>query len=222
MGLKRYSEFTKVNKDKMTKTDKEERRSDFGSHVSSSNKMVDDKNSDILKRKRRNKETQKPRKYNTTKKAKTIKDKSIYPPENKDRGVSNMSENVEFYGKLAKFPKGVEAEKAYNWMNNLKDPKLSKKDIWYLMVEKQEDELQMIRYQQKQGVNLGKFVMDLKNFYVDKYSGNNEIVENINNIQLGGDENGYVSSIKNIPNIKTPDGKPLVTQITEDLVKLLS
>lgn len=41
-------------------------------------------------------------------------------------------------------------------------------------------------------------------------------------IKLGGDKKGYVSSIKNIPNIKTENNIPLVTKITEDLVKLLS
>lgn len=222
MALKKYSEFTKVNKNKLTKTDREDKHYNFGSHVSASDNTADKINHNTLKRKRDKTKSEKPRKYKTTKTERTIKDKSIYPPETKDKGINNMSENVEFYGKLAKFPEGVEAGKAFNWMNNLKDPKLAKKDIWYLMVEKQSDELQMIRYQQKEGVNLGKFVVDLKNFYIDKYSDNERMVENIKKIKLGGDKKGYVSSIKNIPNIKTENNIPLVTKITEDLVKLLS
>ena len=85
---------------------------------------------------------------------------------------TNENNNVEIYGKLAKFPQGTKASKAFNWVYNLKDPKLSSKDIWYLMVEKQDNSLQMIKYQKKQGVNLTKFIVDLKKYYEEKYKNN--------------------------------------------------
>jgi hypothetical protein len=89
------------------------------------------------------------------------------------------------------------------------------------MVEKQDNELQMIKYQQKQGVNLTKFVVDLKEYYVDKYKDNDKIIELIKKIELGGDKEGNVSAITNIPNIKVDEGKKMIHKIMEDLVRLL-
>ena len=48
---------------------------------------------------------------------------------------------VDFTGKVAKFPRNVKASKAYNFLENVK---VSKKSIWYIMVEKQDSELQMV------------------------------------------------------------------------------
>jgi hypothetical protein len=216
MGIKKWSDFGKSTKVDEMKTFTGGKKAEVNkdknvsrSHVSASSEYADDINQNIIKRKERVNTKNKERKYATKKEETTIKDKSIYPPETKDRGTANMeepkNENVEFYGRLAKFPNGVKASKAYSWMHNLQDPKLAKKDIWYLMVEKQDNELQMIKYQQKEGVNLTKFVMDLKSYYMNKYKSNPKLIEKISNIQLGGDQ----------------EGKKLIHKITEDLVKLL-
>lgn len=236
MPIKKWSDFQKKDNTEKTnekmktfsknakKKEEEKIEPTQRGNVSASSEYADEINQNIIKQGNRNKNTKKTeRKYKTKKVENTIKDKSIYPPDTKDRGVANIEEstNVQIYGKLAKFPEGVKASKAFNWVYNLKDPKLSKKDIWYLMVEKQENELQMIKYQQKQGVNLTNFVVDLKEYYMEKYKNNPAIVEKISKINLGGDKDGNISAISNIPNIKIEGDKKLIHKITEDLVKLL-
>ena len=216
-GLKKFSDNKKSNVTKSVK-------SPIRGNSSASSEYADNVNQNILKGdSNKPSSTSKERTYPTKRVEQTIKDKSIYPKDTDDRGVSNMSEgnSVEFYGKLAKFPDGVPASKAYKWMHNLQDPKLAKKDIWYLMVEKQNSELQMIKYHQKEGVNLTKFIVDLKAYYNSKYESNPSIVESINKIKLGGDKDGNISSIANIPNIKL-EGRSLIQHITESLIKLLS
>jgi len=122
---------------------------------------------------------------------------------------------VDFTGKIAKFPKNTKASKAYNFLENVK---VSKKSIWYIMVEK-DDELQMVKYNVKEGVDLNKFVSELKTYYVSKYKSNPKICESINKIKVDG--NDKYSMIRNIPALKL-DEKPLISKITEDLIKLLS
>jgi hypothetical protein len=106
---------------------------------------------------------------------------------------------VDFAGKVAMFPKNTKASKAYNFLENVK---VSKKSIWYIMVEKQDNELQMVKYNVKEGVDLSKFVNELKGYYTKKYGKDAKFVEMINNIKV--------------------DGNEMITRITEDLIKLLS
>ena len=123
---------------------------------------------------------------------------------------------VETFGKVAKFPKNVKASKAYNFLENVK---VSKKSIWYIMVEKQDNELQMVKYNYKEGVDLSKFVNGLKTYYIEKYKSEPNIKKLVESITVDG--NDKYSMVKNIPTI-TLDGKKLITKITEDLIKLLS
>tara|TARA_R110000772_G_scaffold1210_2_gene4268 strand:- start:4425 stop:5132 length:708 start_codon:yes stop_codon:yes gene_type:complete len=234
MSIKKWGDFqkkdTKKTNEKMKTFSKKaakkevEKASDpQRSQVSASSEYADEVNQNIIKQDIRMKTKKKERKYKSTKTPQAIKDKSLYPQDTEDKGVANFSENfnVEVYGKLAKFPEGVKASKAFNWVYNLKDPKLSKKEIWYLMIEKQDNELQMIKYQQKQGVNLTKFVVDLKNYYLEKYGDTPAIVEKINKIKLGGDQEGNISAITHIPNIIVEGNKKLIHKLMEDLVQLL-
>lgn len=133
-----------------------------------------------------------------------------------DNPLDIMESNVEFIGKIAKLPKGVKASKAYNFLENVK---VSKSSIWYLMIEKQDNELQMVKYNYKKGVDLGQFVNDLKSYYVTKYKNNKAMIKMIENIQVDG--NDKYSWIKNIPMVEV-DGKKMISKITEDLVRLLS
>lgn len=123
---------------------------------------------------------------------------------------------VDFTGKIAKFPKNVKASKAYNFLENVK---VSKKSIWYIMVEKQDNELQMVKYNVKEGVDLGKFVNELKTYYIKKYSTDSKVSKLIESIQVDG--NDKYSMVKNIPLIEV-DGRKLISVITQDLIKLLS
>ena len=123
---------------------------------------------------------------------------------------------VEFIGKVAKMPKGAKASKSLNFMENVKIPKSS---IWYIMIEKQNNELQMIKYNLQKGFDLGRFTNDLKGYYQQKFAKNPKLVEKINQIEIDGDDK--YSWIKNVPLI-TVEGKKLISIITEDLIKLLS
>ena len=129
------------------------------------------------------------------------------------------NENVSTIGRVAKFPKGVKASKAFNFLEAVK---ISKKSIWYIMVEKMTTDgeiLQLVKYNVKEGVDLNKFVNDLKSYYMDKYKGNKSLCESISKIAADG--NDKFSSVTNIP-LVTVDGRKLISVITEDLIKLLS
>lgn len=127
-----------------------------------------------------------------------------------------QNESVETIGRIAKFPKNTKASNAFNFLENVK---VSKKSIWYIMVEKMDNELQMVKYNVKEGVDLNKFVNELKTYYTKKYSTDPEFTKSILNIKVDGTIN--YSIIKNIPLIEV-EGKKLITKITEDLIKLLS
>lgn len=137
--------------------------------------------------------------------------------ENEFDSEEESNEKVTTYGRIARFPKNVMASKAYNFLENVK---ISKKSIWYLMVEKQENnELQLVKYNVKEGVDLNKFVTDLKGYYINKYSKDAKVCNLIESIQVDG--NDKYSMVKNIPLI-TVDGRKMISIITEDLIKLLS
>ena len=137
--------------------------------------------------------------------------------ENEFASDEESNEKVTTYGRVARFPKNVMASKAYNFLENVK---VSKKSIWYLMVEKEENnELQLVKYNIKEGVDLNKFVNDLKTYYLNKYKGNIKICEALNKLTVDG--NDKYSMVKGISSVKV-DGKKLISKITEDLIKLLS
>lgn len=126
--------------------------------------------------------------------------------------IDNKKDNgINLYGKVAKFPKNVKASKAYNYLENIK---MSKSKIWYIMIEKDDSELQIIKYNNKQGFNLKEFCEKLK----DYYSHNESLVNYIANLEIVGEEK--FSIIKNIPDIYIDD-KKLITIIVENMVKLL-
>ena len=87
------------------------------------------------------------------------------------------------------------------------------------MVESQSDELQMVKYNHKEGVDLNQFVNELKSYYITKHRGNKAICEAV--AKIGVDGNDKYSKVTNISKIKIDD-KLLITKITEDLIKLLS
>lgn len=121
------------------------------------------------------------------------------------------NKKVTFYGKVAKMPDDTMASKSINFLENIK---VSKQKLWYILIQKQNDQLQMIKYNNKLGVDMNSFVEKLKNYY-DK---DEEISEHISNLEIDG--NDKFSIIKNIPNIEIR-GKKLISMITEDLIKLL-
>lgn len=120
--------------------------------------------------------------------------------------------DITFYGKIAKMPDNVRASKSINFLENIK---VSKQKLWYILIQKQDNELQMIKYNNRFGVNMNIFVEKLRIYYEN----NKFISEYIKNLQIDG--NDKFSIIKNIPDVDI-DGKKLISIITEDLIKLLS
>ena len=151
-----------------------------------------------------------------TKKEKFMDTSHLKPKKDDIEDSKLESKDVKFYGKVAKLPKGVKASKGYNFLENIK---VSKSSIWYLLVEKQDNELQMVKYNHKKGVDLSKFVKELKTYYISKNSSNPKVCKMIENITVDG--NDKYSWIKNIPMLEV-EGKKMITRITEDLIKLLS
>lgn len=125
---------------------------------------------------------------------------------------------INFYGKVAKFPKNTKANKAYNFLENIKIPK---NKLWYFIIEKEivtvdndYKELQIIKYNNKNGVDCAKFMEALK----DYYSNNEIITKHIKNLIIDGNAN--FSIIRNIPDVEI-ENKKLISILTEDLIKLL-
>lgn len=130
--------------------------------------------------------------------------------------TTNEDLGPRYYGKVVQLPKGTKAAASYNYLESVKVPKSS---VWYIMIEKQDNELQMLKYNYKKGVNLSHFITELKSYYITKYGNTDEIIEQINSIAVDGDKN--YSMVKNIPPINI-DGKKMISKLTEDLIHLLS
>jgi len=122
------------------------------------------------------------------------------------------NEKVSFYGKVVKMPRNTKARNAYNFLENVK---VDKKKLWYILIEKDENELQCIKYNNKMGVNLKIFVEQLKEYHKkDK-----KLFEYIQNLNIEG--NDKFSIIKNIPDVEVIPGKKMITFLTEELIQLL-
>jgi hypothetical protein len=123
----------------------------------------------------------------------------------------NNDKNVGFIGKIAKFPKNTKAKNAYNFLENIK---VSKKRLWYILIEKDNNGLQVIKYNNKSGFDLGKFVNELKQYYMK----DENMISHISNLVIEGEDK--FSIIKNIPDVEI-NGQRLITILTNDLIKLL-
>ena len=125
--------------------------------------------------------------------------------------MGDKEKDVNFIGKVVKFPKNTKAKSAYTFLENIK---VSKKKLWYILIEKDQDGLQIIKYNNKLGFNLYDFVNELKNHYMH----DEMISEHIKQLTINGEDK--FSVIKNIPDVEI-NGKKLITILTNDLIKLL-
>lgn len=130
----------------------------------------------------------------------------------------NKNNKIKLHGKISQFPKNTNKDKARNFLENIK---ISKKKLWYFLIEKDditnddcETQLQMIKYNNKKGVNCIDFVKELKNYY----SKNEELKPLVDNLIVEGEED--YSIIRNIPDVEI-NGVKFITIITKDLIKLL-
>jgi hypothetical protein len=125
--------------------------------------------------------------------------------------IEEKDDLIHLHGHVAKMPKNTKASSAYNYLEKIK---ISKQKLWYILIEKQDNELQMIKYNNKKGFNLKSFVDNLKLHYAKDEA----LREHIEKLEIVGEDK--FSIIKNIPNIEI-NGKKLISILTEDLIKLL-
>jgi len=118
---------------------------------------------------------------------------------------------IHFHGHVAKMPKNSKAASSLNFLEKIK---ISKQKLWYILIERQDNELQMIKYNNKKGFNLKVFVDNLK----VHYSKDEALKEHIEKLEIVGEDK--FSIIKNIPDVEV-NGKKLISILAEDLIKLL-
>lgn len=131
--------------------------------------------------------------------------------------MENSQENdkdkvVRFTGKVAKMPRNTKAKSAYTFLENIK---VSKSKLWYILIEKDENELQCIKYNNKMGVNLTLLIEGMKTYYEK----DEHIQKYIDELKIEG--NDKYSIIKNIPDVEILPGKKMITFLTENLIQLL-
>lgn len=134
-----------------------------------------------------------------------------------NKSKDNQEENVNLYGKVAVFPKNIKPSKAYKFLENVK---INPEKLWYMLIQQQEDNLQMIKYNVKANIHLKEFVSILKSYYLEKVEEYPELYEQVDKIVIEADQNDLFVSIKNIPHIAI-NNKKLISIISEDLVKIL-
>lgn len=130
--------------------------------------------------------------------------------------ANNNNNKIELTGRVAKFPKNTKAVDALKYLEKIK---VNQNKVWYVIVENQDTELKMVKYNRTKGVNLLDYCAQLKQHYRTKYS-DNVMLEKIEMIEVIG-ENDF-SIIKNIPEITLESGITLLSKITSDLIKLLA
>ena len=124
----------------------------------------------------------------------------------------NEDKKISLIGKVAKFPKNVKAKNAYNFLENIK---ADKKKLWYILIEKDENKLQCIKYNNKMGVNLTTFIEQIKEYHKK----DEKLYEHIKNLKIEG--NDKFSIITCIDDVEVKPGKKLITFLTEELIQLL-
>lgn len=130
---------------------------------------------------------------------------------------SNINNNIELTGKIAKFPNDTKAVKAIKFLESVR---ANPNKLWYIIIEDQGTDLKMVKYNRALGVNLFDYTVKLKEFYCTYYKDQPEVLELFNNIIVDG-ENEF-SIIRNIPQIVLENNQTLISKIASDLIKLLA
>lgn len=130
---------------------------------------------------------------------------------------NNNTENIQMVGKVAKFPKNTKAVHALKFLENIK---ANPKKLWYIIIEDQDTDLKMVKYNRAQGVDLHEYTKKLKDYYITHFEEFPEISLQIENMIVEGAEDFMV--IKNIPIIILENEQTLISKITMDLIKLLA
>jgi hypothetical protein len=126
---------------------------------------------------------------------------------------------ISLNGKIAKFPKNI---KAYTALQYLEKIRVNPNKIWYIIVESQDNELKLVKYNRNKGVDLLEYTLELKNQYRIKYKNDASVMDAIDKLEVVGEQD--YSVIKNIPQLVIDETSKLtlLSKITSDLIKLLA
>ena len=127
-----------------------------------------------------------------------------------------MNNKVKLTGKVAQFPTDTPVHKAYNFLENTDN--LPKSRIWYIMVEKTGDSVQIARYYPTKGQDLDIIYNKLSERYKDMAKDEPNLLEAISMIETECTDK--FAFIKNVPPVLI-NGKKLSSIIMEDLIKIL-
>lgn len=140
--------------------------------------------------------------------------KNINEEELKEIKNIKIDNDIQMYGKVAKFPKNIKPSNAYKFLENIKvDPE----KLWYILLQQKENHLQMIKYNNTKGVNLNEFLSGLKEYYLNSKL-DESVKKEIEKIEIIGED--YHVTVKNVPNVIINE-KMMITQVIEDLIKIL-
>lgn len=123
-----------------------------------------------------------------------------------------MSDSINFFGKVATFPRPIKPSVAYKYLESLK---IDRERLWYVLIQQQSDSLTMIKYNAHAGVSLDGFVAELLEFYRTEYPDVSESMKSVT-VEAGADH----AVIKNIPAVSM-GGRPAVAVFVSDLITLL-
>ena len=129
---------------------------------------------------------------------------------------NNNKNNGELTGRVAKFPKNTKAVNALKFLENIK---VNPKKLWYIIIEDQDTDLKLVKYNRNNNVDLNEYTNKFKEYYIEKYKDDVKLLKQLESINVVAEED--FSLIKNIPQIVI-EGKTLLSIITSDLIKLLS
>lgn len=117
---------------------------------------------------------------------------------------------LQIKGKIAQFPDNVKIKTALSFLEKIK---VNSKHIWYVIIEEQENNLKMVKYNNSLSLNLVEYINELKFFY------EKELNIDLSKMEVVGEAD--YSVIMNIPDIIVED-KKLISKITKDLIELLT
>lgn len=135
----------------------------------------------------------------------TIKKPTVSESEQK-RVLLDVFNNIEFINKVAVFKKTMKAKDA---LLTLENGKIDKNKLWYFIMDRNEDTIQIVKYNVDEGFNLVKFTNEVFGFYKK-----NESNSYLKNIQISGAKEFVV-----ISGISNKENKE---KIKKDFIKLLS
>lgn len=155
-----------------------------------------------MKRKDNKPDIKKPNIENTT-----IKVENVKTEKNKDEKLTELFKNIEFINKVAIFKDTIQAKDAYLF---LESAKVDRNKLWYFIMDRNEDTMQIVKYNNKEGFILNDFVNELFKFYKTNKTIEKYITEDLK--ISGGKEFVVISHLSPI----------LKSILKADLVKLLS